>query len=244
MTTKPFDFAHWNWSSALRESLPVWVGSLVFCGAVPGLAGPAVPQPARAAIEQMVHAQRAGLPGTTVLTLHERALPACDGDYDAFLPTGTVPRGRVSIGLRCLGDEPWTRFVAAHVAVRGRYLVATRAIAAGETLRPGLFAERTGDLSRLPRSVVTDGSALRTGMTSTQRMAAGAPLRQEALRSAAQIQRGQTVQIVAAGAGFAISTEGKALNEAADGAPVQARTRDGRLLTGVADAHGRVQVTR
>ncbi|HYP85646.1 flagellar basal body P-ring formation chaperone FlgA [Variovorax sp.] len=236
--------SNWTFARALRESVPAWLAGVAMAFAMPGSAAP-LPDAAHQAIERLVRTQTAGLPGEASVTFRAGpALPDCDADYEAFLPTGSAPWGRVSIGLRCRSSQdPWTRYVAARVTVRGRYFVAARAIAPGEPFRPGDWVERTGDLSMLPRSVVTDESVLQ-GVTSSQRIAAGAPLRKDLLRGTVVIQQGQTVQVVAQGSGFTISTEGKAMTRAEAGATVQARTRDGRLVTGLADEEGRIQLAQ
>ena len=226
-------------SRLLRIALP----ALVAMAGAAGAAAQPLPEAARAAIEGLLQRQSNGLPGKlSFSTKATAALPPCD-DYEAFLPNGATPRGRISIGLRCRGDKPWTRFVPAQVAVEGRYYVAARAIEAGQTLGEADIAERSGDLGDLPRSVVTEASALQ-GVVATQRIAAGTPLRKESMRGVVAIRQGQTVQLVAQGPGFTISTEGKALTRAEVGATVQAKTRDGRLLTGVATEDGRIRLSQ
>jgi flagella basal body P-ring formation protein FlgA len=226
-------------SRLLRIALP----ALVTMAGAAGAAAQPLPEAARAAIEGLLQRQSNGLPGKlSFSTKATAALPPCD-DYEAFLPNGAMPRGRISIGLRCRGDKPWTRFVPAQVAIEGRYYVAARAIEAGQTLGEADIAERSGDLGDLPRSVVTEASALQ-GVVATQRIAAGAPLRKESMRGVVAIRQGQTVQLVAQGPGFTISTEGKALTRAEVGATVQAKTRDGRLLTGVATEDGRIRLSQ
>ncbi|MDM0042931.1 flagellar basal body P-ring formation chaperone FlgA [Variovorax dokdonensis] len=234
----------WCWMRALRDSLPVWIVSLgVLAWALPGRAT-ALPEAARAAVERLVQAQTAGLPGKASVSYRTGAnLPDCASDFEAFMPTGQTPWGRVSIGLRCRDAQPWTRYVAANVVIQGTYYVAARAMSAGEALLPGDYVKRTGDLSALPRSIVTDTADLE-GVTVSQRIAAGAPLRKDLMRGVVVIQQGQTVQVVAQGAGFAISTEGKAMTQAEAGEAVRARTRDGRLVTGVADADGRIHLAQ
>jgi flagella basal body P-ring formation protein FlgA len=223
----------------LRIALPV----LAALAGAAGAAAQPLPEAARAAIEGLLQKQSRGLPGQlSFSTKATSALPPCD-DYEAFLPNGTTPRGRISIGLRCRGDKPWIRFVPAQVAVEGRYYVAARAIEAGQPLGEADVAERSGDLGELPRSVVTEASALQ-GVVASQRIAAGAPLRKESMRGMVAIQQGQTVQLVAQGPGFTVSTEGKALTRAEVGAPVQAKTRDGRLLTGVATEDGQIRLSQ
>ncbi|MEJ8811056.1 flagellar basal body P-ring formation chaperone FlgA [Variovorax ureilyticus] len=224
----------------LRIVLPACMAGI----GVASFAASQLPEEAREAIERYLQVQTSGLPGKARVSFLPTggALPPCS-DYEAFMPTGTAPWGRVSIGLRCRGDKPWSRFVSANVAVEGRYFVAARAIEPGMTLGAGDFIERSGDLTALPRNVVTEANALR-GVTSAQRIAAGAPLRKEHVRSMIVIQQGQTVQVVAQGAGFTVSTEGKAMTRAEVGAAVQARTRDGRLVSGIADEEGQIRLAQ
>jgi flagella basal body P-ring formation protein FlgA len=221
--------------------------TLMACAAAQSAVAATPPEdPAWTAIDGLLRKQTAGLPGKVTFIIKASAagsaLPPCD-DLEAFLPTGATPWGRVSIGLRCRADKPWTRFVPVQVAVEGRYFVAARAIEAGQTLGAGDVTERIGDLSALPRSVVTDASALR-GAVAANRIASGAPLRKELMRGVVVIQQGQAVQLVARGPGFSVSTEGKAMTRAEIGAPVQAKTRDGRLLSGVAAEGGQIRLAQ
>ncbi|MDP9878931.1 flagella basal body P-ring formation protein FlgA [Variovorax boronicumulans] len=197
------------------------------------------------AVETYLQVQSAGLPGKVTVSLEGRgtdALPPCEAP-EVFLPPGVTPWGRLSVGVRCHAERPWTRFVQARVAVEGRYLVAARAIDAGRALGAGDVVERTGDLTRLPRSVVTSAAEL-VGVVSANRVAPGAPIRKELLRGVAVIQQGQAVKVVAQGPGFVVSTEAKALSGAAVGAVVQARTLDGRVIRGVADEEGQVRLVQ
>ncbi len=205
-----------------------------------------VPNPAaEAAIAKYLQVQTAGLPGKVTVRLEGRgtaALPACDAP-EVFLPPGATPWGRVSVGVRCQTERPWTRFVQAHVSVEGSYFVAARAIDAGRPLGAGDFTERTGDLSRLPRSVITSAGELK-GVVASNRIAPGAPLRKELVRGVTVIQQGQSVKVVAQGQGFVVSTDAKAMSGAAVGAVVQAKTLDGRLVSGVADMQGQIQLAQ
>ncbi|RST52314.1 flagellar basal body P-ring formation chaperone FlgA [Variovorax sp. MHTC-1] len=203
----------------------------------------AAPADARAVVERFLQAQTAGLAGKARIEVNMPAtLPACES-LQAFLPRGAAPTGRVSVGLRCAGDRPWMRYVQARVAIEGRYFVAARAIEAGQALGAGDLAERTGDLGALPRSVVTDAAELK-GVVAVNRIAAGAPVRRELLRGVVVIQQGQTVQVVAQGPGFTVSTEARAMTRAEAGATVQAKTRDGRLVSGVADEGGQILLSQ
>jgi len=230
---------------ALRTVLPAAALALSCCCAADAAGAADGAASVDAVIEKYLQAQSAGLPGKVTISLEGRgtsALPACDAP-EAFLPAGAKPWGRVSVGVRCQAERPWTRFVQAHVAVEGSYFVAVRAIDAGRSLGAGDVAERTGDLTRLPRSIVTSAAEL-TGVVTANRVAPGAPLRKELLRGVTVIQQGQAVKVVAQGQGFVISTEAKAMTGAAAGAVVQARTLDGRLVSGVADEEGQIRLAQ
>lgn len=194
----------------------------------------------RATIENFLLAQAAGAPGKVTVRVQDPggALPACTA-LQPFLPQGVAAWGRLSVGVRCTGERPWTRFLAAQIAVQGRYLAAARAIGAGQALSAADVVERSADLAKLPRTVLTD-PALAAGMVAANAIAPGAPLRSDLLRGAVVIRHGQVVRVVAEGAGFALATDGRALTDAAVGAPVQVKTAGGRLLTGTARPDGSV----
>ena len=228
----------------LRLAALLAVGTTVLCGA-PAVAAAPLAGPARAAIESFVQGQTAGLPGKVTIAVEAPAtspLPAC-AVLEPFLPQGVAPWGRFSLGVRCAGERPWTRFVSAQVAVEGSYFVAAEVIDAGRALDARDFIERTGDLARLPRSVITDAAQLE-GMMAANRIAQGTPLRREMLRAPVVIQQGQTVRLVARGQGFSASTEGSAMTRAAVGATLQVKTAGGRLVRGVAGPDGQVTLAQ
>jgi flagella basal body P-ring formation protein FlgA len=197
------------------------------------------------ALTRFLQERSAGLPGKVGIridTAHAAALPAC-ATPEPFLPNGARLWGRVSVGIRCNTGQPWTRYLGATISVTGNYYVATRAINAGETLAPGDFSARDGDLTTLPRSVITN-AALLEGMVATNGIAAGAPLRQDFLRGAVVVQQGQSVKVVAQGPGFVVSTEAKAMSNAAAGATVQLKTGNGQMVSGIVRGDGSVELPR
>jgi len=233
-----------HYSSPTRaRRLALAAAAFAAASAMANPTAPALPDAGRQAVEQLVQTQAKGLPGqVSVRFLGGNTLPPCDAP-EAFLAPGSELRGRVSIGLRCASPTPWTRFVQTYVSVQGRYYVAAQAIEAGRPLGLGDVSERTGDLAALPRSVVTEPSALH-GVVAANRIAAGAPLRKELLRGTVVIQQGQTVKVVATGAGYSVSTEARAMTRAEVGATVQAKTRDGRLVSGIADEEGQIRLAQ
>lgn len=217
---------------------------LLVCAAV-GAAATPLQGPARATIEQFLLSQLAGVGGQPTVRIEAPAgspLEAC-ATLQPFLPQGVLPWGRFSVGVRCAGERPWTRYLPAQVTVQGRYLAAARPIRAGEVLGTGDAVERSGDLTRLPRTVVTDPSKL-TGMVAVNAIAPGAPLRTDGLRGSIVIRQGQAVRLQAEGAGFVASVEGQAMTDASAGARLQVKTAQGRLVTGVARDDGTVVLRR
>lgn len=197
---------------------------------------------ARSVIEQFLQNQAAGMPGKVVITIAtpmSGALPACDA-LEPFLPGGARLWGRVSVGVRCNSTQPWTRYVPAYVAVHGNYYVAARPISAGQVLSLTDASAREGDLTALPRGVVVDAAQF-DGVTALNTIASGAPLRRESLRAAVAVQQGQNVRLRTRGAGFTVSTEGKAMANAAVGALLQVKTPGGQLLSGTVLADGTVE---
>lgn len=197
---------------------------------------------AQPVIEQFLLRQTSGLPGKvsiTILTPISGALPPCESP-EPFLPGGARLWGRLSVGVRCASDQPWTRFVPVYIAVRSVYYVAARPIPMGDTLTLADATAREGDLASLPRGVIVDPSQFNGAITLNQ-IASGAPLRRELLRDAVAVQRGQTIRVRTQGAGFVVSAEGKAMTSAAVGALIQVKMQGGTLISGVVGPDGMVE---
>ncbi|MBJ9623334.1 flagellar basal body P-ring formation chaperone FlgA [Burkholderia multivorans] len=201
------------------------------------------PDTIRRAALTFLQQQIAGLPGKTSATVapaFPRGLAACT-TLEPFLPTGARLWGRTTVGVRCAGERPWTVYLQAKVTVHATYYVAARQIAPGEPLSAADLVARDGDLTVLPLAVITD-PAQAIGATSLARIAAGLPLRQDMLKSAASVSAGQTVRVVAAGPGFTISAEGSALANAAPGQSVRVRMAAGQIVTAIVKDAGTVEI--
>ncbi len=212
------------------------------------IAALANPQPttrseeAHATIERFLLGQTADLPGTVVIRIDSvplGLLPACE-TLEPFLPSGARLWGRASVGLRCTASQPWTRYVPVYIAVMGRYYVAARQIDFGEALTSADVAMREADLTNLPASVIVDAAQFE-GMSAANRIALGTPIRKELLRGSILVQQGQNVKVISRGSGFVISTEGKALTNAALGAIIQVKTQGGQLIRGKVAASGIIE---
>jgi flagella basal body P-ring formation protein FlgA len=211
----------------------------------------AEPVPAGQEDGELIHAaaldflkqQVNGLPGhidLTVAPAFPRGLAAC-ATLQPFLPNGARLWGRTTVGVRCTSGHPWTVWLQAKVSINATYYVAARAMAPGEVLADTDLVSRDGDLTLLPLSIVTAPSQA-VGSVTLMRVSAGMPLRLDMLKNAQQITAGQTVNVVAQGDGFQISSEGSALSTAQPGQPVKVRTAAGQIIMGIVKNSSTVEI--
>ncbi|NKJ45965.1 flagella basal body P-ring formation protein FlgA [Burkholderia sp. SG-MS1] len=187
--------------------------------------------------------QSAGLPGKidiTVASAFPRGLSACAA-LEPFMPTGARLWGRMTVGVRCAGERPWTIYLQARISLHATYYLAARAMAPGEVLTAADLVARDGDLTGLPQAIVTDPSQA-VGSVSLVRIAGGMPLRRDMLKSASAVAIGQTVRVVAAGDGFSISAEGSAMNNASPGQQVRVKTANGQVISGIVKDGATVEI--
>jgi flagella basal body P-ring formation protein FlgA len=194
--------------------------------------------------ERYVRLQTQGLPGKITITMGKLdvgRLPPCSA-HEAYSPPGTRLSGKTYIGVRCLGPNIWSALVPVHIAVTSNYVTTTRPLAAGQTLQAGDLTTLSGDLSSLPTGVVTDPEAA-IGKTLRNSLGAGQALRGDQLQAPLVVRQGMSVRLVSRGSGFAVSAEGKAVNNAAEGQMVQIRMSSGQTLSGIAQADGSVEIS-
>lgn len=196
-------------------------------------------------VEQFLKKQAIGLPGDIQVAVGSvdprMKLPACP-QPEAFLPRGNKAWGKTTVGVRCTAPMSWTVYISATVGVRSEYVVATVPLAQGQTIGEGDIAKVKGDLTTMPPGIITETSQA-VGRTVTSSVSVGAPLRQDALRNQQAIQQGQAVRIVLNGAGFSVTSEARALNNANEGQLTQVRTPAGQVVSGIAKLGGIVELT-
>ena len=196
------------------------------------------------AVEDYLRMQTQGLPGKIsyrITPLDTRSqLSPCDA-FEPFLPSGGAPWGRTTIGVRCLGPSAWTIYMQVQVSIHAKYLVAARPLTAGQIIGVNDFVSRNGDLGLLPATILMDAEQA-LGKTVKIGIAAGQPLRGDQLIAPWAVQQGQNVKTISRGAGFSVSSEGKALNNAVEGQMVQVRTPSGQTVSGIARTGGIVEI--
>jgi flagellar basal body P-ring formation protein FlgA len=161
---------------------------------------------------------------------------------EPYLPAGSPAWGKTRVGLRCLqGASRWNVFLPVTVKVFGRALVAAGPLPAGSTLAAADLREAEVDLAAAPGMAFTR-SAAAVGRTLARPLAAGDTLRQTDLKARQYFAAGDTVQVLAVGPGYQVSSAGQALSPGLEGQAVRVRTESGRIVSGQAVAEHRVEI--
>ncbi|MBV8034959.1 flagellar basal body P-ring formation chaperone FlgA [Roseateles sp.] len=192
-------------------------------------------------------AARAAAPPDTRVAVEIGALDArlrlapC-GQVQPYLPPGMAVWGRSRIGLRCIdGTARWNVTLPVRVAVFGRAVVASGPLPAGVSLSQDQLAMADIDIAADPGAVFTDPAQL-IGRTLARPLAAAEAVRAPALKSRQWFAAGETVQVLAAGPGFAVASEAQALGAGIEGQEVRVRFENGRVASGRAVAERRVEL--
>ncbi len=157
-----------------------------------------------------------------------------------FLPPGERLFGRGTLGARCEGPAQWTLYLAYRLDLSGPALVARHPLASRQPIHATDLELREVVYDRAPgeyfRTELPDGSL------AARPIAAGQALTHDLLLQRDAVQAGRKVRVLVRGAGYQVSQEGVALNNAKAGAMVRVRTPNGRIVQGHASADGQVIV--
>ncbi len=193
--------------------------------------------------EDFLRQQAAGLPGRVTLSIPPiapRGLIACD-NLQAFMAPGAPMWGRTTVGVRCTGAKPWTIYLLARVSVQATYYVAGRSISPGDVIQLTDLVPREGDLSVMPRAIVTDPSQV-VGAVAENRISAGLPLRSDLIRSPQAIQLGQDCQGRRPGRRFLYQYRRQCNEQRKPGTAGAGEDEQRAMVVGTASGKGVVQI--
>jgi len=175
---------------------------------------------------------------TVVVKTPQRMWPACEQPQFS-LPGNSRMWGNISVAANC---EQNRRYIQVQVQVTGTYLVATRQVLRGATISADDMRLEQGRLDTLPaRTVMKAEEAV--GAIALRDITPGQPVTLMMMRQPWRVKAGQTVTITASGDGFNISSEGKAMNNAAALQTVRVRMNSGQIVMGKVDANGNILIT-
>lgn len=176
-------------------------------------------------------------------TLDPRLKLAPCARIEPYLPPGIRPWGRARIGLRCReGAVAWNVYLPVTIKAWGPGVVVGSALPAGAVLEAGQLTLAPVDWAAEATPPLAGAEAL-VGRTLARALAAGEAPRIGDLKPREWFASGETVEVIARGNGYAVSTRGEALMRGLEGRPVRVRTEGGRIVTGWPTAQGRVDVT-
>ncbi|MDQ2733740.1 MAG: flagellar basal body P-ring formation chaperone FlgA [Pseudomonadota bacterium] len=161
---------------------------------------------------------------------------------EPYLPVGVRLWGKARIGLRCKeGATAWNVYLPITVKVYGLAVVMPAGAAAGTVVTAADLAEAEVDLAEEFSPAIVDPK-LAEGRLLAQTIRPGQTLRQSELKARQYFAAGETVRVIASGNGFALESEGQALNNGIEGQPARIRTESGRIVTGLPSGDRRVEV--
>lgn len=162
---------------------------------------------------------------------------------EPYLPPNARLWGKSRIGLRCAqGTSNWNVYLPITIKAYGRALVATTGVASGSVLKAGDLVEAEVDLAEDASPALVDpGQAV--GRTVAQALRPGQSLRSGHLKARVWFAAGDTVKVLALGAGFSLEGEAQALSNGIEGQPARIRTENGRVLTGQPVGERRIELS-
>jgi flagella basal body P-ring formation protein FlgA len=210
----------------------------------PGTGVPSQAERIVQSVQRHLQEQTASLPGEVriaVTPLDERTrLAACD-DMQVFTAPGARPWGAVSVGVRCLRPQSWQVYVQASVRVLAPVVVAGRAMLAGSKVDAADLTTRVEELTALPASVLQDPN-LAIGRVLASNVQAGSVLRAENLKQVLAVVNGQTVRVIYESSTLSVTSDGRALGNAAVGQGVDVRVGSGKTVRGIVRSTGVVVI--
>lgn len=164
--------------------------------------------------------------------------PACDNPQFS-LPGNARLWGMISVAANC---DQSRRYLQVEVQVSGEYVVATRAITRGTAVTADDVKMVKGRLDKLPaRSALSLEEVV--DAISQRDIMPDQPVTLMMVRQPWRVKTGQTVMVTASGEGFAITSEGRAMNNAAAAQSVRVRMSSGQIVSGKVDADGKILIS-
>ena len=168
-------------------------------------------------------------------------LAAC-AKVEPYLPPGTRLWGRARIGLRCVqGARPWNVYLPVTVQAFGPAWVLNNNVRMGDALTAADASVAEVDWAENDSPVIANQPDW-VGLEAARHLQAGQALRQNLVRPPQLFAIGAQVKVAVTGGGFTIISSGRAMGAGAEGANIRVRMDNGRLVSGVVNAQGVVEV--
>lgn len=137
-------------------------------------------------------------------------MPACQQPLSAFLPDGYKLSGNTTVGIRCVGNKPWTIYLSAKISNYDDILVAKQYIPRGAVITTKLLKKSSRDTGIYQQGYFLHSSDV-IGKIAKRAISKNSPITPSSLTQPVIIKRGQPVSILVKTGNFQVSVKGKAL---------------------------------
>ena len=168
-------------------------------------------------------------------------LALCSGSMEVFTPQGAREMGQVSVGIRCMGAQPWTIYHRIYIRVFRPVAVLVGAYNAGTVLSSADIRAERRDISALNGQFISPEGAI--GRPLKKALPANTVLIPEFLTTIKAVKRGEQVTIRNRSDVFEISMSGIALADGEIGQRIRVRNeQSGRIIQATVTGPGVVDV--
>jgi flagella basal body P-ring formation protein FlgA len=174
----------------------------------------------------------------TILTPAAKLAAICESPVLSIIGNDKRLIGKRSVLAKC---ETHKHFVQIQVSAQGTWWVAKEDLPAGHVIEISDIEPQSGTLDQQATKLVFNANQI-VGQTTSRAIHAGNPVLDNQLHQQWQLRAGQTVEILAAGEGFNIRSQGKALSNAAVNDTLKVQTRSGQTVSGKVNAQGEVVI--
>lgn len=169
-------------------------------------------------------------------------LSACEGKTSAFLPAGSKLRGKVTVGIRCQGDKPWTLYIPTNIKVYVDVIVASQPVARETRLTKNDIVSFRKEVSNYHSGYLTKPDQV-IGKVTKRSLNEGDVFTNRNLKAPLLVHNGEEVTIIASVGSIQVRSKGKAMKDAAKGEKLKVRNiRSKRLVEAVVLSPGTVGV--
>ncbi|KKJ31797.1 flagellar basal body P-ring biosynthesis protein FlgA [Enterobacter hormaechei subsp. hoffmannii] len=173
-----------------------------------------------------------------LLATPEQLAAVCENPELSLVGRGSRLTGKRTVLAQCGARR---HFLPVRISAEGTWWVASQSLPGGAIVQRSDIEPMTGNLDHQPSGLIFNADAI-IGQRLTRAIDAGKPLLENQLRQQWRLRAGQTVDLVTAGSGFRIRSQGKALNNAAVDDMLRVKTAGGRTVSGKVGADGQVRV--
>ncbi len=154
-------------------------------------------------------------------------LAACDQPLESFTPQSRRRMGKITVGVRCDGSQPWSLFVPINVKVMTQVVVAKNNLPRGSILKESDIELKMRDISRLHRGYLEEKKSV-LGKKLRQRLRQHQVVAPSQLDTPHAIKRNNKVIILASSRSLQIRMAGKALENGSLGELIRVRNESSK----------------